>query len=1108
MKKIRHQKKIKAKNLAIDKKLFIRRKGESENDLAYRIRQQLKIFDFYNAVGLIHELGSSVRPPVNLTNIFEQSNYYEHVQISGSISPRNHVYWLLGLLKANVGLITKFNSLRYRLSSKILKGNAAEALAVVGDIDQLCKSWWAAEIRLHIIKELQKGETKELLQELNKSFNGVSVEGWTFDLSLISESSSIDVYVNVISSRLEEIRSSGLEDAIADGAVTSCNSLPISYDTQRRLSLFSSYANRHESLIDQYMTLRAVFSEMHLGGQSIPEDVLDIFLSLAESAGDAETLNVFRPNTVPSDFVGSVLSEYTEGNYDEVIKRVKESIQDENSESLGLVEVYARSIAYASSLTPFKPVTFFDSLALELSLILQLAPKSMEKISYLKKICVKFRTERWAKSLIFHTQKILEEIEQTDAVEASRLQTSCLGSLNTPKANYKNYKPSITDLASAGTISSCRLKRYASSSDISIPLDKTIFHIHSDYLVAQSCHFLERGELFKAINFSIEEYLQNKTSFLFLPISNLCNYAAETTPESNQESLSCLILLDIYSREIDSKHNELRSELFEDFLANNNTHQPSTLFSTKSKDPYSTYFLRNICTPSALDNITAFKSYDEVIHERVAILDTLITGRVIGNDELNREKDNVLENLFAEKLRAKIESGKLFVDTQALEEQRKHIYVSFFEQAKTLEGGIGLDLIDSNDSSLTSKDIFEISKDETGMPHAVASSEKTDLLFKIFTTAASDFALNENYGLDKYLSAEVRHTVFLTQLRSCFEKTMLLTTKKDGEYQTNEHWKTQYNYVNPAIIERIDEVLKVYSKEIDEILTSINNRFRVAVARESNENIFDFKAYHHRLVDVSKILNGSSTFEAFFKSLIKYMWSLAGDSAKNAQKLINEELKNKVLERTLSLEQEVSLAKGDVAMVSLMQEIKNTRSNFIKEVELVLNWFRFIGAEDLGDLERLGVVIEASVSSFESIYGHKDRILEFTQSKTSLLLTYREARSLFISLFTALDNAFNYSDHSCPVRLSHVSSDNQDLIIIENQPASPFESPQEFAESQRQKWTKENSNLNIDEGGSGLYKIYSLLTTASAGFEYDISVKSDQFTTIIGLSHESFSNRG
>src|SRR5690606_2537893 len=203
MKKIRHQKKIKAKNLAIDKKLFNRRKGESENDLTYRVRQQLKIFDFYNAVELIHELGSSVRPPVNLTNIFEQSNYYKHVQISGSISPRNHVYWLLGLLKANVGLITKFNSLRYRLSSKILKGNAAEALALVGEIDQLCKSWWATEIRLHIIKELQKGETKELLQELNKSFNGVNVEGWTFDLSLISESSSIVVYVNVISSRLE-----------------------------------------------------------------------------------------------------------------------------------------------------------------------------------------------------------------------------------------------------------------------------------------------------------------------------------------------------------------------------------------------------------------------------------------------------------------------------------------------------------------------------------------------------------------------------------------------------------------------------------------------------------------------------------------------------------------------------------------------------------------------------------------------------------------------------------------------------------------------------------------------------------------------------------------
>lgn len=1104
MQKFKSPKKIRTNKLSIDRKIFNKAKGETDSDVALRITTELKKFDFYGAKNLIFELASNIKTPKNLTNIFNQDNRYKHFQITNKVSSENYIYWLIGIFTANQGLLKKFNILRQSLSSKILKGDPSASLAALEEIDALSKSWWADEIRLHIIKELQKGETKEQLQELSNSFPDTNVSGWIFDLSLISESSSIDVYVNVISNRVEEIRTSGLEAAIADIAVNSCSSLPISYDTQRSLSLASIYSYRHESIIDQYILLRTILSEIFAKEKTIQEDIFNLFISLAENTNDIEMLNIFQPDTSPHEFITSILNDYTNGNYPKVISEISKSIELENSEPFGLIEIYARSIAYSPE-TP-RPQTFFDSLATEFSLILQLAPKSMERIAYLKKICVKFRSEPWAKSLIFHIQKALESIEPAHVIEASRLQASGLGNLGTPKARNKDYKPQIKNIAAA-SISPQRMMRYTATEDISKPLDKSIFSIHSDYLTAQSRHFLDQGHLFSAINFVVDEYLKNKISFIFLPIKKLCTLITNITPQDNQNALSCLILLDIYSREFDSANDDLKSELFEELLNKNHTHKPSTLFTASPISLHEAYFLRHICTPSILDNITAFKSYDEVIHERVAIIDTLINSKVSAHEDLNREKDNVLENLFAEKLRAKIESGKLFVDVQALEEQRKHVYMGLFEQAKTLDGGILLDLIHEEESSLKSKDIFEISKDETGMPHAVASSEKTDLLFKIFTTAATDFALNENYGLDKYLSAEVRHTVFLTQLRSCFEKAMLVTTKNNGEYQSNEYWRTQYNYVNPVIVEQIDELLKTYSREVDEILTTTNNRFRVAVGHEPNDNIFNFKAYHHRLVEISKIINDNPTFDTFFNSLLKYMWSLAGESAKNAQKLVNEELKNKILEITLNLEQEIQLVKGEVAMINLMQEIKNARSNFIKEIEIVLNWFRFVGADDLSDLERLGVVIEASVSSFESIYGHKDRSLEFTQSKSSLQLTYREARALFISLFTALDNAFKYSAHNSPVTLSHLSGADHDAILIHNSPATPFDHPNKFAESERSKWTEENSKLNTDEGGSGLYKIHSLLTSASAGFNFDIDVANQKFTTIIRLQHEYFSNR-
>ncbi|WP_323166774.1 hypothetical protein, partial [Pseudomonas bubulae] len=54
-------------------------------------------------------------------------------------------------------------------------------------------------------------------------------------------------------------------------------------------------------------------------------------------------------------------------------------------------------------------------------------------------------------------------------------------------------------------------------------------------------------------------------------------------------------------------------------------------------------------------------------------------------ESLNIEKHKVIENLFSDKLRTKIETGKLYVDIQALEAQRKHAYVALYEKAKSID---------------------------------------------------------------------------------------------------------------------------------------------------------------------------------------------------------------------------------------------------------------------------------------------------------------------------------------------------------------------------------------------------------------------------------------
>lgn len=1099
-------KKIRAKNLSIDSRIFNRAKGETEKDVARRITTEVKKFDFYDSHELIYLVAENYRLPKSLIPIYTQANYYSNFSIDNKIRAENYPYWILGILTANHEILKTFNKLRTRLNSKIIKGDGHGALEILTKIDSLSLSWWSTELRIHITKELIKSDTKEYIQSLQSKFENVDVSGWVFDLLLISESNSIDPYTNVIARRMKELRSSGIENAILNGAVMSCFSLPIGYDPERELSTKGLYAFRLESIIDQFILLKCTISEIKIKSGHIPNEILNKAIRLAELTSDAEMLSLLESNDKKNELVDFAVSNYTTGNYAPILETINKSILDENGDEFGLIELYARAKKY--TLQSPTPTSFFDTLANELGEILQLNAKSIEKIDYLKKICVKFRNESWAKSLNFHLLKILEEVEDEQNIELSRLQTIGLGELNTPKAKCKDFKLELLPLSKSPEVPLQRRLRYDDDQNNTLILEKSIFPIYSDYLKIQSQHYIKNQQIIDAINFSIDEYLKNNMAKIHLPISKLCKLATELELDETSAYISRLSILSIYSREFSGAYDDAKADIFEDLLIRNRTHRPSTLFNSSMIDSREAYFLRYVCIPSQLDNISKFKSNDEVIHERVAILDILIEHTLEESEELKKEKDRVVETLFSEKLRAKIESGKLFVDVQALETHHKHIYSSLFDQAKSVESGIVLEPLTDESRYIISKDIVEISKDENGTPRAVASNKKTDILFRIFTQASLDFALNENYGLDKYLSAEIRHTVFVTQLRSCFEKTNLITTKKKETYQPNTYWRTEYTYVNNALVDRMDELLSCFSEKVDNILSSINNRFRVATGFERNSNIFDFRAYHHRLVHVSELINKSQTFDDFFSLLLKYMWSLAGENAKIAQQLINEELTSQILEAINTLENDIQAAKGNVAMVDLMQEIKNARSIFTKEIELVLNWFRFVGADDLEDYERLGVVIEASTSSFESIYGHKEKTLEFTQTKSELQLNYRESRALFISLFTALENAFKYSPAKSPVTISHRSVDSIDIITIENLLGDEQrKNPHDFINREKSKWTEANSSLSIEEGGSGLYKIFSLLSNSSLGFGFDISTTGQNFNATMRLEHEYFSNR-
>lgn len=916
------------------------------------------------------------------------------------------------------------------------------------------------------------------------------------DLRLISESSSIGVFTREFLARMNEYRSSGVTSAIDFGAIDSCRYLPINFDSKRKLSLKILQKDSFESLIDQYIILKEVLLETDLS--SIPTSIKDKILQLSFLVDDNELIEIFNENPKPKKIITDILNDYTKGWYSHVIKRIEYLLENSENDFLGLLEVYARSKIYTGNLAESK--TFFEVLANELAGILQCDKTTVDKVNFLKRVIFKFKLESWAKSLNFHLLSALEEIHDSHEIELVRLQTKVLGELNTPKAMLKDYK--FTAFTNFDSITpEHRLLKYGQGSK-KPHIDRALFPINSDFVKLQSYRLIELGLYVEAINFCIKEYLSNNMSAIHLPLAELCGYVDDISKTSNYDYFSCLVVYDIMARVNNNNFEELKTELFEELMRINKSHRPSLVFEKKEYTQVEAYFLNNICIPSQLDNFTDYISNDDVVHERIAILDLLINANIDYSDEIKKEKDNVLENLFSEKLRAKLESGKLYVDVQSLISKKKYIYNMYFELAKDLKGGVTLTPLAEEDT-INSEDIFHF----TG-GNAIASSEKMELLFTIFTSIVSDFTLDENFGLDKYLSAEIRHVVFTTQLRSCFEKTRLVTIKKNGEYLSNTYWREKYKYININLVDQLDEMLKVFSKTIDTLLSEVNERFRVATSEINPQHIFDYTAYHHRLVRVSEIINDASNSDEFIKKLINYMWELTAENARNAQNMINDYLSNHVTEALDSLEIGIQTVKRDAAIVELMQEIKNARSLFTNEVEIVLNWFRFVGSDDNKNFERLTVVNEATLSSFESVYGHKYLKPEFSQSKSDISLNYRESRALFISIFTALENACKYGDPRLKSKVSHSQDEIHNFIKITNDIFNlSVKEAKEIVAREKEKWNENHADLNFKEGGSGLYKINSILKNSSDGFKFDINIEDNNFVAIIEMNNENFSNR-
>ena len=468
--------------------------------------------------------------------------------------------------------------------------------------------------------------------------------------------------------------------------------------------------------------------------------------------------------------------------------------------------------------------------------------------------------------------------------------------------------------------------------------------------------------------FVVTNILRIKDLDLILPINVLLDKILDTVFE--EISIDIPILLYIYNiRNQNSKHIEGR-EFYEDYIQQFETHKPSIYFNSKDiLSEKELYFLKNIAVPSIMDISEEFEGSIDLKKERLEILN-IIERHDQDNISINIERNNIFDELIFENLKASYNSSKLYVDVDNLKRSREDIYKRFYDEILNIKN-CDTELLNKEEISLE-ENYITYTNEEDVQKVLMPATDILKICSEIYTQLVNDFVKNGDFGLNKYLSTEIRHDVLFTHLRTCFEKHNILTeVGTDKNYESNSYFREKYRLFSPEIVDEIDNRLRKFSEEIDLYLKEITLWFKI---NEKDVGMFNFTATTHTLLKLKEISLSANSFDDLFDKLMLFMWDITNASTEKIRKALEEEFKEKTIDIIDSLTQDLNNYNLNDSIYELNNSIKLARGQIIEEIDLVTTWLNRVEEDD--NQYYLLSIVNSCVTMFNSTVLHKDTWVE------------------------------------------------------------------------------------------------------------------------------------
>lgn len=584
-------------------------------------------------------------------------------------------------------------------------------------------------------------------------------------------------------------------------------------------------------------------------------------------------------------------------------------------------------------------------------------------------------------------------------------------------------------------------------------------------------------------NIAANLVVDNIYASLIIPWRKIIEYI-DDGPTEIRHNICTPILYYVYAYYIEKTKKDDLGIVCSDFFLMENIERPSAMqiFERKYKKKLLVYFLRNVCTTKIMDDaLYIFKNTQERDQERVEICNLLTHLDSDYYKEYENEIREITQKLMINKELKIIDESRIHVNVEGIRDRLINAEGAGNRFDKSLKNDFQRYLFYRDEKVqqwLHFVNGEQASLEKYAQLRNTAERLCSDLVLKI----RDAFVSSDEYGLNGYLSLNIRHNTLDDELRSPLHKSMLYV-KRDvskNEYIIHEHWTKCLSEDN---VKRLQNALGDFHTKTENIITKLKGDYiQISTETKQTKGIFDYTIYEADIENLSFMNKQVKTFELFFDKVIEYLWMITEENLQKIQAVIQTEIKQDYLNAFALLKREIGGITDKRVLQQLQRKISEAEIDMQNVLERICHWFQRSNESKHSDFD-LKFAFNLGLQTVENMHPEKRFVvdeLEPTESDKISGCYLKSFDGIFYNLFDNIYKRATPRTHDGAVRIGYAlkNVNGKIRIYIENDydcTGDISDAEKRVEEARRLYETGEYVRKSDGEGGTGIPKICKII---------------------------------